>query len=89
MRSNNDNKDPFSFEGFMYGFIPSAVNIPANAVQGTAGLILGIALVKIFERLKIKKAGSNFCICACPYLTSSLLLITFQKNSSLGEISEK
>ena len=43
----------FVFEGFMYGFIPSAVNIPANAVQGTAGLILGIILVKVFERLKI------------------------------------
>ena len=43
----------YVFEGFMYGFIPSAVNIAANAVQGTAGLILGIILVKVFERLKI------------------------------------
>ena len=43
----------YVFEGFMYGFIPSAVNIPANAVQGAAGLILGIILVKVFERLKI------------------------------------
>ena len=43
----------YVFEGFMYGFIPSAVNIPANAVQGAAGLILGIILVKTFERLKI------------------------------------
>lgn len=43
----------FVFEGFMYGFVPSAVNIPANAVQGAAGLILGIVLVKVFERLKI------------------------------------
>ena len=43
----------YVFEGFMYGFIPSAVNIPASAVQGTAGLILGIILVKVFERLKI------------------------------------
>ena len=43
----------FVFEGFMYGFITSAVNIPANAVQGAAGLILGIILVKVFERLKI------------------------------------
>ena len=43
----------FVFEGFMYGFVPSAVNIPANAVQGAAGLILGILLVKVFERLKI------------------------------------
>ena len=43
----------YVFEGFMYGFIPSAVNIPANAVQGVAGLVLGIILVKVFERLKI------------------------------------
>ena len=43
----------YVFEGFMDGFIPSAINIPANAVQGAAGLILGIILVKVFERLKI------------------------------------
>ena len=43
----------FVFEGFLYGFVPSAVNIPANAVQGAAGLLLGIVLVKVFERLKI------------------------------------
>lgn len=43
----------YVFEGFMYGFVPSAVNIPANAVQGAAGMILGIVLVKMFERLKI------------------------------------
>ena len=43
----------FVFEGFMYGFIPSAVNIPTNAVQGVAGLLLGIVLVKVFERFEI------------------------------------
>ncbi len=43
----------FVFEGFLYGFAPSAVNIPANAVQGIAGLIIGIILVKIFEKSKI------------------------------------
>lgn len=43
----------FVFEGVIYGFLLSAVNIPANAVQGAAGLILGIVLVKVFERLKI------------------------------------
>lgn len=43
----------FLFEGFMYGFIPSAVNIPANAMQGVAGLILGILLVRIFEKSKL------------------------------------
>ena len=43
----------FVFEGFMYGFIPSAVNIPANAVQGVAGIIIGLVLVKVFEKSKI------------------------------------
>ncbi len=43
----------FVFEGFLYGFIPSIMNIPANAVQGVAGLILGAILIKIFEKSKI------------------------------------
>ena len=43
----------FVFEGFLYGFAPSAVNIPANGVQGIVGLVVGIALIKIMERLKI------------------------------------
>ena len=43
----------FVFEGFLYGFGPSVVNIPANGVQGAAGLILGITLMKIFEKTKI------------------------------------
>lgn len=42
----------FVFEGFIYGFLASAVNIPANAVQGVAGLIIGIILVKIFDKTK-------------------------------------
>lgn len=40
----------FVFEGFMYGFVPSAVNIPSNAVQGVAGLILGVILTEILEK---------------------------------------
>ncbi len=40
----------FVFEGFLYGFIPSLVNIPANAVQGAVGLVLGILIVKIFRK---------------------------------------
>ncbi len=43
----------FVFEGFMYGFAPSVVNIPANGVQGIAGVIIGLILVKIFEKTKI------------------------------------
>ena len=45
----------FVFEGFLYGFVPSMVNIPANAIQGVAGLVIGIILVKIFENNKILK----------------------------------
>ena len=43
----------YIFEGFMYGFEASLVNMPANAVQGAAGLILGFALIKILEKTKI------------------------------------
>ena len=43
----------FAFEGFLYGFVPSLVNIPANGVQGIAGLIIGVILIKIFEKRKI------------------------------------
>lgn len=44
----------FIFEGFLYGFEPSVVNIPANSIQGIAGLTLGLVIVKIFEKTKIK-----------------------------------
>lgn len=43
----------FVFEGVLYGFGPSVVNIPANAVQGIAGLILGCILAKVFEKNKL------------------------------------
>lgn len=39
----------YIFEGFLYGFVASVVNIPANAMQGIAGLILGIILTKIIS----------------------------------------
>ena len=42
----------FAFEGFIYGFPESAVNMPANIIQGVAGLALGIPLVKVFEKVK-------------------------------------
>ena len=45
----------FIFEGFLYGFKPSVINIPANAVQGAAGLVLGIILVRLFEKNKIMR----------------------------------
>ncbi|MBQ9920707.1 MAG: ECF transporter S component [Clostridia bacterium] len=43
----------FIFEGFMYGFMPSVVNIPANGVQGAAGLIIGMLLAMVFEKAKM------------------------------------
>lgn len=42
----------FVFEGFLYGFAPSAVNIPANAIQGLFGVLVGVSLIKIFEKSK-------------------------------------
>ncbi len=39
-----------AFESCLYGFIPSLVNVPPNAIQGLAGLIIGLILVKIFEK---------------------------------------
>lgn len=43
----------FVFEGFLYGFGPSAVNIPANGVQGIAGLVIGLVLISVFEKTDI------------------------------------
>ena len=43
----------FVFEGFLYGFLPSAVNIPANSVQAVVGLCLATALIKTLEQSKI------------------------------------
>ena len=43
----------FIFEGFLYGFAPSVVNIPANALQGAAGLIIGIVLIRVFGKSNI------------------------------------
>ena len=45
----------FVFEGFLYRFVPSLVNIPANAVQGVAGIIIGMALITLFEKQNILK----------------------------------
>lgn len=43
----------YIFEGFLYGFGAVLVNIPANAVQGLAGIIIGMLLIKLFEKNKI------------------------------------
>ena len=43
----------FIFAGFLYGFGPAVVNIPANAVQGVAGIVIGIVLTKFVKKSKI------------------------------------
>ena len=43
----------FVFEGFLYGFIPSLVNIPANGMQGIAGVIIAVALIKLLGKSRI------------------------------------
>ena len=40
----------FLFESMLYGFIPSLANVPANAMQGVAGLVLGIILINILNK---------------------------------------
>ncbi len=39
----------FLFEGVLYGFLPSAINIPANAIQGAVGLVLGVLLATALD----------------------------------------
>ena len=43
----------FLFAGILYGFGPAMLNIPANAVQGIAGIVIGVLFVKILEKSKI------------------------------------
>lgn len=42
----------FLFEGVLYGFVPSAVNIPANIIQGVAGIALAMPLMNILKKAK-------------------------------------
>ncbi len=43
----------FLFESFLYGYQIALVNVPVNAVQGVAGLIVGIVLVNVLKKVKI------------------------------------
>lgn len=40
----------FLFEGTLYGFGPSLVNIPAGLIQGFVGLIIGVVLINVFYK---------------------------------------
>ncbi len=44
----------FVYEGILYGFGPSTVNIPMNAIQGAACTVIGLILFNIFKKIKIK-----------------------------------
>lgn len=43
----------YLFEVCLYGWEAPLVNIPVNAVQGAAGLLMGILLIKTFEKVNI------------------------------------
>ena len=43
----------FIFEGFLYGFTASLVNVLPNCIQGVAGLITGVVLIKFMEKIKL------------------------------------
>jgi len=49
----------FVFEGFLYsgegGFATALLSVPFNGVQGIVGMIVGLLLVKVFEKAKITK----------------------------------
>ena len=45
----------YIFEGFLYGFGASLVNIPANAIQGAVGAVLGVVLVQLIEKISPKQ----------------------------------
>ncbi|MBQ9967669.1 MAG: ECF transporter S component [Oscillospiraceae bacterium] len=43
----------FIYESFLYGPVPSALNIPANGLQGIFGLIVSLLLIKVIEKNKL------------------------------------
>jgi len=49
----------YVFEGFLYDFISVLVNVPFNAIQGCAGLVLGTLLVGLFNTNKTLKRLMN------------------------------
>lgn len=44
----------YVFEGFLYGFAESLVNILSNMAQGAAGIILGVILSGIVDKIREK-----------------------------------
>lgn len=44
----------YVFEGFLYGFGASLVNVIPNIVQATAGIIVGLLSIKVFKKSNIQ-----------------------------------
>ena len=45
----------YIFEGFLYGFGVSMINIFPNVLQGLVGLIIGLILIRVFQKSKLIK----------------------------------
>lgn len=43
----------YAFEGFIYGFGASLINIPANAIQGVASIIISLLILKIYKKIRL------------------------------------
>lgn len=43
----------YIFDGVLYGFVPALAGLYGSAVQGVAGLVLGIVVVNVFIKNKI------------------------------------
>ncbi len=43
----------YVFEGFIYGFGASLINIPANAIQGVASIIISLLILKIYKKIRL------------------------------------
>ena len=43
----------FSYESILYGVVLALANVPLNAIQGIAGLLLSTQLIKVFQKINI------------------------------------
>ena len=43
------------FEGILYGFVSSLVNIPANFLHVIVSIVLSVGLITVFEKQNIIK----------------------------------
>ena len=43
----------FSYESILYGAVLALANVPLNAIQGIAGLLLSTQLIKVFQKINI------------------------------------